>query len=102
MTRRPTDILNEAGQSPTLGSRLGGGGEGDVWDIPAKPDLVAKIYHSPLTADRAAKIQAMSLFRTNALVKLTAWPAGLLRHLSPIPSAGRRYAGEAETRGGVD
>tara|TARA_R110002124_G_scaffold267777_3_gene435187 strand:- start:53632 stop:55560 length:1929 start_codon:yes stop_codon:yes gene_type:complete len=85
MTRRPTDILNEAGQSLTLGSRLGGGGEGDVWDIPAKPDLVAKIYHSPLTADRAAKIQAMSSFRTDALVKLTAWPAGLLRHRTQGP-----------------
>lgn len=85
MTRRPTDILNEAGQSLALGSRLGGGGEGDVWDIPAKPDLVAKIYHSPLTTDRAAKIQAMSAFRTDALSKLTAWPAGLLRHRTQGP-----------------
>lgn len=85
MTRRPTDILNEAGQSLALGSRLGGGGEGDVWDIPAKPELVAKIYHAPLTSDRAAKIQAMSAFRTEALSKLTAWPAGLLRHRTQGP-----------------
>lgn len=85
MTPRPTDILNEAGQSLTLGSRLGGGGEGDVWDIPAKPELVAKIYHGALTADRAAKIQAMSAFRTEALLRLTAWPAGLLRHRTRGP-----------------
>lgn len=85
MTQRPTGILNEAGQAFSLGIKLGGGGEGDVWDIPAKPDLVAKVYHSPLSPDRAAKIQAMSAFQTEALSKLTAWPAGLLRHSSKGP-----------------
>lgn len=80
MSKRPDQIVDDGGQAVVLGTTLGQGGEGAVWDVPARPDLVAKIYHAPLSRDRADKIQLMSRLRTEALGKLTAWPIGLLRH----------------------
>jgi hypothetical protein len=41
-----------------LGSRLGAGGEAQIFEITGRGDLVAKIYHHP-SAERTAKLQVM-------------------------------------------
>ncbi|MEI6043349.1 MAG: hypothetical protein WCS37_03045 [Chloroflexota bacterium] len=46
------------GQVLQLGKKLGGGGEGNIYQIPALPDLVAKIYHQH-NPEHKAKLQAM-------------------------------------------
>ena len=45
------------GQQITLGTRIGGGGEGTVFDVPGTA-YVAKVYHKP-TRDMALKLVAM-------------------------------------------
>ena len=61
-----------------LGNVVGKGGEGTVYAIASSGDLVAKIYHKALTADRAAKIQIMSSFSNGVVKQVSAWPTGLL------------------------
>jgi DNA-binding helix-hairpin-helix protein with protein kinase domain len=66
------------GQSLRLGAKIGGGNEGNVFDVVGRPELAAKIYHKPLSAERAQKIAAMPTIVTPALQKMTAWPADLV------------------------
>ena len=65
---------------------VGRGGEGSVWDIPSKPNFVAKIYHNPPTPERADKLRAMVKIKNNTLTAFAAWPAGLLykKSIGPI------------------
>jgi DNA-binding helix-hairpin-helix protein with protein kinase domain len=49
-----------------------------VYEVAAYSDFVAKIYHSPLSVERADKIRAMIALRSERINKLTAWPIDLL------------------------
>lgn len=62
-----------------LGKVLGKGGEGAVYEIAGRPHQVAKVYHRPVTAERAAKIEAMTALKNDRLLSLAAWPLDLLR-----------------------
>jgi len=75
---RPKPKVRGHGGSLSLGNELGRGGEGTVYEIPNNPNLVAKVYHKPITSDRAAKIEAMASMKTDRLLSLTAWPVELL------------------------
>src|SRR5258708_6387778 len=72
------EILEQDGRRGRLGPKIGQGGEGAVYALEGRPGMVAKIFHQPLSAARAAKIRAMAAARTPALDRLTAWPTGLL------------------------
>jgi DNA-binding helix-hairpin-helix protein with protein kinase domain len=72
-------VLHTASGRVTLGSLLGKGGEGGVYDIPAKPNVVAKIYHKAVDAEKAAKLDALASLATASLLSLTAWPTEVLR-----------------------
>lgn len=61
-----------------LGKLLGKGGEGAVYEVVGKPDLVAKIYLKDIPAERAEKLRAMSQLLTPKLAALTAWPHDVL------------------------
>jgi len=57
MTRLLYTSLN---QQITLDRKLGSGGEGDVWTLVNRPDVVAKIYHlHKFTIERELKLKAM-------------------------------------------
>lgn len=71
-------VVDDAGRPVRLGGILGQGGEGAVYEVVAQPDLVAKVYHKPLSCERADKIRAMGLLGNDVLGRLTAWPSGLL------------------------
>ena len=43
-----------------LGRRIGTGAEGEVYEIQAKSDLVAKIYHEPPPPEKAEKLVVLS------------------------------------------
>ena len=62
-----------------LGRELGRGGEGAVREVEGRPDLVAKIYHAPPDAEKAAKLEAMAARANPGLLTLTAWPRALIR-----------------------
>jgi len=69
------------GQQITLGTRIGGGGEGTVFDVPGT-ECVAKVYHQP-TREMALKLVAMvadpPIDPTGTLGHVSiAWPVDLL------------------------
>ena len=51
-------LTDSNGNSVTLGSRLGAGGEAQIFEVTGRGDLVAKIYHNR-SAERTAKLQVM-------------------------------------------
>ena len=65
-----------SGRPVNLGQVIGQGGEGAVYEITTHPGLVAKIYHKPLEAERAAKIRAMASMSNDGLTKLTSCARG--------------------------
>lgn len=62
-----------------LGKLLGKGGEGEVYEVEGQPALVAKLYTSGMTAERAEKLSVMPQLLTPKLASLTAWPHEVLR-----------------------
>jgi hypothetical protein len=72
------NFTDTGGQPIRLGARLGVGGEGSVHEVLGHPDIVAKIYHQPLTSERAQKIVAMASLPCSELQKTAAWPSGLV------------------------
>jgi DNA-binding helix-hairpin-helix protein with protein kinase domain len=62
-----------------LGRRIGTGAEGEVYEIQAKSDLVAKIYHEPPPPEKAEKLVVLSRLGNERLFNLSAWPVSTLR-----------------------
>lgn len=77
-TKAPPSVRDSKGPI-SLGKVLGKGGEGAVYEIAGRPDQVAKVYHHPASAERAAKIEAMTALKNDRLLSLAAWPLDLLR-----------------------
>lgn len=71
-------LFGSHGRQVPLGGKLGRGGEGTVYEVSDRPDLVAKVYHTPASADRADKLRAMSALQTERLLKIAAWPVDTL------------------------
>ncbi len=64
----------------SLGKKVGSGGEGDVYEIaPHRRDVLAKIYHKPLTGERQEKLSLMVSGCNEELKEFAAWPLDLLR-----------------------
>src|SRR5215467_10627228 len=78
-------FTDTSGQPVRLGARLGVGGEGNVHEVLGRPDTVAKIYHKPITPERAQKIAAMSSLAWPALQRTAAWPSGLVVADGQVP-----------------
>ena len=62
-----------------LGRQIGTGGEGTVYEIQGKSDLVAKIYHEPPSPEKAEKLVALARIGAERLFNLSAWPMDVLR-----------------------
>jgi DNA-binding helix-hairpin-helix protein with protein kinase domain len=75
-------LLDAAGQPVVLGRELGKGGEGSVFEIPAAPNRVAKVYHQKVVPEKAAKLAAMAAGASESLTAVAAWPIGVL-HAKP-------------------
>ncbi|MFN8515474.1 MAG: hypothetical protein U0841_23395 [Chloroflexia bacterium] len=81
-------IVDGTGRALVLGGELGRGGEGAVYAVATQPDIVAKLYHQPPAAAKAAKLAAMAALGTERLLRLTAWPVGTLHREAGGPVAG--------------
>ncbi len=68
----PSDVIK-------LGSRIGIGAEGEVYEIQDRTDLVAKLYHEPPSAEKAEKFVVLSRLGNERLFNLSAWPVDALR-----------------------
>lgn len=71
-------LVDQAGRSIPLGRSLGRGGEATVYEIVNDRNLVAKIYHHIPAHPKAEKILRMVELGTERLLKLSAWPIGVL------------------------
>jgi DNA-binding helix-hairpin-helix protein with protein kinase domain len=70
---------DNSGTPIVLGSEIGKGGEGSVYEIPSNPKLVAKIYHGPIKPIHAEKLAAMVTTGTPDVLKVAAWPVSILQ-----------------------
>jgi DNA-binding helix-hairpin-helix protein with protein kinase domain len=90
-------ILDDRGRLLRLGTVVGRGGEGTVYEIVGQPNALAKIYNRPMSGERSAKISAMTSAATSELFDLCAWPKSLLsRRGTPIGLVMPRFDGRKE------
>lgn len=68
-----------------LGDAIARGGEGAVYEVLGSPGVVAKVYHKPLSPDKAQKVEAMALAASDSLRKFCAWPTALLKTAQGVP-----------------
>ncbi len=61
-----------------LGDRLGSGGEGTVYSCETA-ETVAKIYHEPITEEKAEKLRWMAANKNEQLLKVAAWVVDVLQ-----------------------
>ncbi len=76
------ELVDRSGRQVRLGEKIGHGGEGAVYRLPDHAHLVAKIYHTPPSAERIEKLKAMAQGGTSELMKLACWPVELLSDAS--------------------
>ncbi len=82
-----TAALLEVPSRINCGAQVGEGGEGRIYAVENRTDLVVKVYHQPLTAKKAAKIQAMIARTPEGVASFAAWPLKLLQDKQGLPSA---------------
>jgi DNA-binding helix-hairpin-helix protein with protein kinase domain len=61
-TRAKPALFDLAGRPLDLGPELGSGGEGAVYEIRDRSNVVIKAYHKPLDPKKSTKIAAMARF----------------------------------------
>jgi DNA-binding helix-hairpin-helix protein with protein kinase domain len=71
-------LYDASGQPVVIGGQLGQGGEGTIFEVPAEPDRVAKIYHQAISEEKAEKLRWMARSATADLCNFTAWPSATL------------------------
>ena len=75
----PTQLHDHLGNPVRLPSKpFATGGEGAVFDVVNRPDLVAKLYNRPQSRERCDKLQAMAKLCNPDLLKFAAWPTATL------------------------
>jgi DNA-binding helix-hairpin-helix protein with protein kinase domain len=80
----PTLLRDHLGNEVRLAPKpFAVGGEGAVFDVQGRPDLVAKLYSKPQSKDRCDKLRAMAKLCSPDLVKIAAWPAATLNAGNP-------------------
>lgn len=84
-----TDLFDSTGRRIPLGKKLGAGGEGTVYDVPALgAGMVAKVYHETLHPDKQAKLRGMVKVVDESLKKFAAWPLDTLHTTASGPLRG--------------
>jgi len=84
-----TDLFDSTGRRVPLGKKLGTGGEGTVYEVPALGnDIVAKIYHVAVSPDKQAKLRGMVKRCDESLKKIAAWPLETLHMTAGGPIRG--------------
>lgn len=70
---------DSAGNKVILTDELGKGGEGSVYSVAGVPNLVGKIYHKPISAEKAEKLRWMAFHKNQQLLKVAAWVTEILQ-----------------------
>lgn len=67
-------LFTSKGSPIQIGRELGRGGEGSVFEVPALPNQVAKLYHQVPDAKKQAKLIFMASTADPQLLSYVAWP----------------------------
>jgi DNA-binding helix-hairpin-helix protein with protein kinase domain len=70
---------DHAGRTIGIGSLIGKGGEGAVYEVVGNQQLVAKIYHQAPSPQKVAKLTAMVHLADPGISKCAAWPVATLQ-----------------------
>lgn len=81
-------LVTATGEPIQLGRELGRGGEGSVFDVPALPNQVAKLYHEVPDAKKQAKLRFMAASVDDKLLSYVAWPQTTLHSMKGGPVTG--------------
>lgn len=73
-------LYDSQGERLTLGKELGRGGEGSVLAVSGRSDLVAKIYHEPISQEKVEKLRQMVALKTDRILRLAAWVTDVLQN----------------------
>jgi DNA-binding helix-hairpin-helix protein with protein kinase domain len=84
----PNTLVTSTGAPIQLGRELGRGGEGSVYEVPALPKQVAKLYHQLPDAKKGAKLRFMAASADDKLLSYVAWPQATLHPHNGGPVAG--------------
>ena len=80
----PTQLRDHLGNEVRLSAKpFATGGEGAVFDVVGRPDLVAKLYSKPQSKERCDKLRAMAKLCSPDLLKFAAWPTATLSNGNP-------------------
>ena len=80
----PTSLRDHLGNEVRIPPKpFAVGGEGAVFDVLGRPELVAKLYSRPQSADRCDKLRAMAKLCSPGLLKIAAWPTATLSANGP-------------------
>jgi DNA-binding helix-hairpin-helix protein with protein kinase domain len=71
-------LFDDQGRRVGLGTELGRGGEAVIYSVEGQPEVVAKIYHEPPSAEKTEKLSQMVKLQSERLLALSAWPVGTL------------------------
>lgn len=80
--------VTSKGAPTQIGRELGRGGEGSVFEVPALPSQVAKIYHKPQDQKKQDKLRFMAESADQQLLSYVAWPQETLHHARGGPVIG--------------
>lgn len=69
------------GRPEALGTRIGKGGEGEVYALPSRPDRAVKIYKKTLRSQREPKVRAMVAGQLAGTTDLVSFPAEIVTDL---------------------
>ena len=85
----PTQLRDHLGNDVRLPTKpFAVGGEGAVFDVVGRPDLVAKLYSKPQSKERCDKLRAMARLCSPDLLKIAAWPTATLSNGNPAAVEG--------------
>jgi DNA-binding helix-hairpin-helix protein with protein kinase domain len=85
----PTQLRDHSGNEVRLSAKpFATGGEGAVFDVVGRPNLVAKLYSKPQNKERCDKLHAMAKLCTPELLKIAAWPTATLSNGNPAAVEG--------------
>src|SRR5688572_22276195 len=73
-------VYDSQGQSYLLTEQIGRGGEGTVFSCPENYQLVAKIYHEPISEEKTGKLRWMAENTNEQLLKVAAWIVDVVRY----------------------
>ena len=80
----PTQLRDHQGNNVRLPAKpFAVGGEGAVFEVVGRPDLLAKLYSKPQSKERCDKLRAMAKLCSPDLLKIAAWPTSTLSNGNP-------------------